>query len=149
MWLVKKVPRVEGADLKEFIRFCAVGILNTAVDFAVFSLLTLWNVPLLAAHCVSYSCGILNSFFLNRSWTFRRLGNIGGQLSRFVVLNLITLTVTSGLLLYMRERWGLPVLSGKLIATGASVILNYTGNRLWVFSLAIYDRRLKEREWEL
>jgi putative flippase GtrA len=118
----------------EFIRFCMVGAVNTGVDFTVFAVLSNMRVQLLVAQCVSYTCGVLNSFLLNRTWTFRGSGRSSGQLIRFVALNLCTLSITYGLLVYFHQSLAWPLLLCKLVATGASVVINYAGSRLWIFS---------------
>ena len=118
----------------EFMRFCLVGTVNTGVDFTVFIVLSNMGVLLLVAQCVSYTCGIFNSFLLNRTWTFRERGQSLGQMIRFLVLNLCTLTITYGLLVYFHDHLAWPLLVCKLLATGASLVINYAGSRLWIFS---------------
>ena len=118
----------------EFAKFCSVGAVNTGVDFAVFAVLSNMGVLLLVAQCVSYSCGVLNSFLLNRSWTFRGSSQSSGQLIRFLALNVCTLSITYGLLVYCHHALTWPLLVCKVFATGASVVFNYAGSRLWIFS---------------
>ncbi len=118
----------------EFIRFCLVGALNTGVDFTVFTILSNLGVILLVAQCVSYTFGVLNSFLLNRTWTFRERSQSSGQLIRFFALNLATLTITYGLLVYFRYQLLWPLLVCKLGATGVSFVINFIGSRLWIFS---------------
>lgn len=55
-----------------FVRFCITGGLNTLVDFIVFFLAhrsLKW--PLIPSQVISYSAGILNSYCINRRWTFQ------------------------------------------------------------------------------
>ena len=118
----------------EFMRFCLVGAVNTGVDFTVFTVLSYMGVLLLVAQCISYTCGVLNSFLLNRTWTFRGRGQSARQLIRFLALNLGTLTITYGLLVYFHNSLAWPLLVCKLLATGASLGINYIGSRLWIFS---------------
>src|SRR5665648_459022 len=118
----------------EFMRFCMVGTVNTGVDFVIFAALSYMGVMLLVAQCVSYSCGVLNSFILNRNWTFPEHGQSSGKLIRFLVLNLCTLTITYGLLVYFHNVLAWPLLICKLLATVASLGINYVGSRLWIFS---------------
>ncbi|MDR3583798.1 MAG: GtrA family protein [Desulfosporosinus sp.] len=118
----------------EFMRFCLVGAVNTGVDLTVFTVLSNLGVLLLVAQCVSYTCGVLNSFLLNRTWTFRGRGQSRGQLIRFLALNLGTLATTYGLLVYFHNHLAWPLLVCKLVATGASLGINYAGSRLWIFT---------------
>jgi putative flippase GtrA len=115
------------------LKFGIVGLLNTGVDFAVFTVLTLWDVPLLIAQCISYACGVLNSFIMNRTWTFQHRGQYTRQLIKFIAVNLLTLLITYGLLVFFNQYVGWTMLFSKLIATGMSLIVNFAGSRLWVF----------------
>ncbi len=105
-----------------------VGAVNTGVDFAVFAVLSNMGVLLLVAQGISYTCGVLN-----RTWTFRGRGQFSIQFIRFSALNLCTLSLTYGLLVYIHHALGWPLLASKVIATGASVVINYAGSRLWIF----------------
>lgn len=118
----------------EFMKFCLIGAVNTGVDFTAFTVLSNMGVILLVAQSVSYTCGVLNSFLLNRTWTFRGCAQSSGQLIRFLALNLGTLTITYGLLVYFHNSLAWPLLVCKLVATGASLVINYLGSRLWIFS---------------
>jgi putative flippase GtrA len=127
----------------EFLRFCVVGSLNTGIDFTVFAVLFGWGVALLPAHIISYGCGILNSFWLNRKWTFKEkadrltlesdTGRSLRQMVQFMALNLLTLGLTYELLIWVHNNWGWPMLMSRLFAIGASLAINFAGSRLWVF----------------
>lgn len=125
---------------QEFLSFCLVGGLNTGIDFAVFALLFAWEVPLLPAHVLSYGCGILNSFWLNRKWTFKDQVNRSSfaskslrQMVQFIGLNLVSLALTYVLLVWVHDTWGWTMLLSRLFAITASLAINFAGSRLWVF----------------
>ncbi|WP_195575767.1 GtrA family protein [Paenibacillus sp. 1001270B_150601_E10] len=120
-------------SLRSFIRFGLVGVVNTGVDFAVFSLLTWWQTPWLIAQIVAYSCGVLNSFLMNRTWTFKQEGPWNKGLIRFILLNVCTLGVTSLCILLLHEQFGLSMLVSKAAATVIGVLVNFAGSRWWVF----------------
>jgi putative flippase GtrA len=125
----------------ELLKFGVVGAVNTGIDFSVFAFLFTLGIPLLPAHSLAYACGILNSFLLNKKWTFKQSGQAKvkqkdqslGQLVKFVSLNLFTLLVTYVLLVWFSNNLGLPMLLSRLFAVGASFALNFTGSRFWVF----------------
>lgn len=120
-------------SLRSFIIFGLVGIVNTGVDIAVFTLLTWWQLPWLAAQAIAYGCGVLNSFLMNRKWTFKQQGALMKGLLRFVLLNLLTLGVTSVCMLLLHERLGISLWISKGVATLLGVVLNFIGSRFWVF----------------
>lgn len=119
----------------QFLRFCTVGAGNTAVDFTVFSLLTLAGAPYLLAQALSYLAGVVNSYFLNRKWTFQvdRKASIP-EAAGFLTVTGLSLLVTSGLIFLLRDAGHLNLWLSKIAATGAGVIVNFAGNRLWIFA---------------
>lgn len=123
---------VDNARLK-FIRYCAVGVINTGVDFGMFFFLSILGFPLLPSQCIAYFCGFLNSFFLNRKWTFQSYGPSGRQLIRFLGLNLFVLTLTYGMLAWFHYELQWPILVSKIAATLLCTGVSYLGSRLWVF----------------
>lgn len=124
----------------QFVKFHAVGVLNTALDFVVFTLLTFLSLNVLIAQCLSYSVGIVNSYLFHNYWTFAnkdgRFKNNprGGQVFRFVLLNLTSLGISLLLLKGIHEVLGFDVLLSKVIVTFFTTILNFVGSKRWVFT---------------
>lgn len=126
------------AGVIQFIKFNAVGLLNTLIDFAIFTLfhsLGMINTP---AQIISYSAGTANSFFWNKKVTFRdrSAGKEGFdrlQLVRFIVLNLVVLGISVLLMHLLTDSFGIQVLIAKVLVTFVTVIINFFGSRMWVF----------------
>jgi putative flippase GtrA len=120
--------------MRQFIKFNFVGLLNTALDFAVFTLLTWLGVYYILAQCISYGVGMINSYTLNKYWTFAQKGRLEPkQAFRFIMLNLGSLLLSLGLLAIFRDQWMMKVLLAKLLTTVITTLVNYAGNKLWVF----------------
>ena len=67
-----RVPAV----LVQFVKFGIVGISNTLITFAVYTvLLKVFGVWYLAASAIGFVVGAINGFLLNRRWTFA--GHVG------------------------------------------------------------------------
>jgi putative flippase GtrA len=119
----------------QFVKFNLVGIMNTAVDFAVFTLLTFLGMQYLIAQVISYSCGIVNSYLWNKFWTFQqKKGFSSAEVLKFIIVNIVSLGVSLFFLYIFRDKVGLHVLVSKLIATLLAVIVNFAGNKFWVFT---------------
>ena len=118
-----------------FVRFCITGGLNTLVDFGVFWCLTaLLAVNPYLAQVLSYSAGILNSYCINRTWTFGSQNRFfSGEMVRFLAVNLIVLAASVGTIALFTGQLGLPVLLAKLFTTGITIVLGFALNRLLVF----------------
>lgn len=118
-----------------FIKFALVGVLNTLIDFVVYALLTTIGVNYILAQWISYSAGILNSYVMNRKWTFERKEKSSKrEVISFVIVNLITLSLTSFLLTVLYNKWGVALLLSKLLITIVSVGINFIGTKLFVFT---------------
>lgn len=119
----------------KFIKFNIVGVMNTALDLGIFALLTWIGVGEGLAKTVSYSCGVLNSYFWNSRWTFKQEHKKSvREFLLFVLVNLVSYAVAR-IVLQGSLTW-LHIENANvrnLIATPASVIVNFIGNRLFVF----------------
>ncbi|MFP6742694.1 MAG: GtrA family protein [Alphaproteobacteria bacterium] len=108
------------------VRFGVVGVAKTAIDFALFALLyyvALW--PLLAANAVAYGVAVINSYVLNKYWTFGdtsrgRTAVLRGLL--FVALNLVGLGLASAAI------WLLAQFLHPLVAKAGSIAVTFTWN---------------------
>ncbi|MBR6736413.1 MAG: GtrA family protein [Oscillospiraceae bacterium] len=131
MRIDKNDPRI--AELWRFVKFGITGVMNTAVDFFVFTVLSWVGVGIYLAQVISYSAGMLNSYIVNRKWTFQSKGSfVSAQMIKFVVVNLALLCV-SLVVLKTATGFGLHKLIAKLCATAVTMVLGFIINRLWVF----------------
>lgn len=115
-------------------KFVIVGGINTAIDFGVLFALTFFGIDKIIANYISTSCGLIFSFFANRSFTFKtNNGDIKKQLFGFIPITLIGLWILQPIVI-----WGVTSLLSstirnetlllfvaKLFATVASLTWNY------------------------
>ena len=136
-------------------RFALVGCVNFCVSFLVFyfsyhylplreivaSLHSSADGPFhelridgAAANVLAYLAGMVNSFFLNRSWTFRAAGNPTGQVVRFVLVSLFSLTLSTVTVFRFVDMQGYPELAVWIPLAMVIMVLNYLGCRHWAFA---------------
>lgn len=121
--------------LLEFVKFNLVGIVNTLVDFAVFTVLTFFGTHYMLSQVISYSCGVVNSFIMNKYWTFGAKSTPhGDEILKFIAVNVVSLGVSLTVLYPLKPQLG--VFSAKIIATLFSMMVNFLGSKLWVFKRA-------------
>lgn len=118
------------------LKFLAVGVLNTLVDAGLYLALTRWlglaGLPALAK-TVSYGAGVLNSFFWNRSWTFRS-GVAGlGTFVAFGLANLAALALNGGVMHLGLNVLGLPEAVAFVAVTGATFLWNFGISKFIIF----------------
>lgn len=117
------------------IKFALVGVVNTSIDLAVYALLTWCGLNYIIAQCISYSAGVLNSYMMNRKWTFERKGKGSNrEFFAFIGVNLISLVLTSLLLTLFYQWLGISLLISKLLVTAVSIGTNYIGTKQFVFT---------------
>src|ERR1700726_3592253 len=62
---------ISGAVILQFLKFGIVGVSNTLLFFATYTLLLkVFGVWYLAASAIGFAVGAVNGFLLNRKWTF-------------------------------------------------------------------------------
>lgn len=124
-----------------FLRFALVGCVNFVVSFAVFYL-TLTTLPRLGvtgpvaaiANVLAYAAGMINSFLLNRSFTFRADENAPRQALRFAVLNAASLATGTAVMYALVDVAGCNALAVWTPLTAALVVANYLGCKHWAFA---------------
>ncbi|WP_168122076.1 GtrA family protein [Paenibacillus sp. HB172176] len=131
--------------LLQFIAFGFIGVLNTSVDFTVFALLNWLSVHYAVAQVCGYSAGMLNSYLLNSSITFRRKvakdvvsvkrrSMDYKQALRFLLWNLMMLALSVALLAAVAQWLAIRPLLAKAVITVLIVFVNFYGSKKWVFA---------------
>lgn len=131
--------------MREIVLFLAVGILNTAVDFAVLNLLIAlthyhggpW---LLVFNSISFLAAVINSYIWNGRITFRHHERGDAwRFLRFVALNAVGLGINSLTVWFMTPLMDtlfsivVAVNVSKVLATVFSLIWNYISIKRWIF----------------
>src|SRR5947209_7978835 len=102
----------------QFIKFGIVGVSNTLITFAVYTLLLkVFGVWYLAASAVGFVVGATNGFLLNRRWTFA--GHVGDSFTpvRWAVVQTGGLAINEGLLYVFVHDASLDKLLSQAFAT--------------------------------
>jgi len=120
------------------LRFSTVGIVNTIIDIAVFTVIvSLTSWPAYAAQCLGYAAGMLNSFAMNKVWTFRRFdagSSMVGEALRFFAVNAFSMVVSSSTMWMLTDIIGFTALISKSVIILLTLVINYAGYRFWVFT---------------
>lgn len=126
----------------QIFRFLVVGITATITDAGTYGLLlaSVLDGRYAAAKSISFLAGTTVSYVLNKRWTFGSTASDPRQTVQFVVLYGLTFVVNVAVntsLVHVGLRAGLAeamAASGAfLTATAISTVLNFIGQKLWVF----------------
>jgi putative flippase GtrA len=124
-------------------RFVVVGGSNFVVSFSAFygafHYLPLggWNGRGALANVLAYAAGMINSFLLNRTWTFRARGPVAVHALRFTALNAATLLFSTGAVHLLVDRAGWPALAVWLPLTLVILVTHYLGMKHWAFEARV------------
>lgn len=133
----------KNSDFTKFLRFAVTGGINTLVDFLVYSVVLYYGMGLYLAQIAGYSVGTLNSYCINRKWTFQS-GNhfFGSELFKFIAANLLTLLLSLAILPMLSTAFPQEILvKGHNIAPNLikiplvafTLCANFILSRVWVF----------------
>ena len=135
--------------IKQISKFVIVGVINTGIDFAVLNAL-LFSTKiysgrwLILFNSISFSAAVINSYFLNKYWTFKSQNvedSKAKQFSQFLIISVIGISIndaivyglatfTSPLFGFSAQMW---TNVAKLFATAASMVWNFIGYKFIVF----------------
>jgi putative flippase GtrA len=148
------------AVLVQFVQFCLVGALSTALNELLFNLFLSHKLDLNLSYILAFCIAVTNGFFLNRAWTFRRArsSKMERQYTMFFAVNIVGLglswavmRVVGAWLLHagwaesqalLLQQWlqkpvdpsNLAHSIGVLAATPPCAVWNFSANKLWTFS---------------
>ncbi|MGO9206333.1 MAG: GtrA family protein [Candidatus Limnocylindrales bacterium] len=123
------------ANWLQLVRFGLVGGVGFIVNLAVYALFVhSAGVDYRVASVVAWLVAVLNNFVLNRHWTFDATeGRARFQAIRFLLVSLVAEVVSLALLTLFVEGAGFAKVPAQALAVGASMPLNFLGNKLWSF----------------
>jgi len=130
----------------QLFKFMLVGSLNTFIDFSALNLLMFifniafgWFYTLFKA--VSFTCGVVNSYFFNKFWTFRKFEKPkAGEFVKFYLITiiglLINVSVASFIVNIIGPQFGLSKIIwaniGAFIAVLVTFLWNFFGSKIIV-----------------
>jgi putative flippase GtrA len=118
----------------QFLKFGLVGVSNTVIAFAVYTvLLKVFGVWYLAASAIGFAVGATNGFLLNRRWTFA--DHVGDSLTpvRWAMVQGCGLGVNEGLLFLFVHEGKVDELLAQVGATAVVTVSTFFVNRAWTF----------------
>ena len=145
------------AAIRQFAVFFVIGCSAVAVDFLVYNYALEGLCPGCAdetnfkhyflnfnsadvAKAIGFMCGSLYTYYMNKRFTWKQRNRNNRRLARFFALYSVSFVMN-----IMGNKWALtwpdevvPLLKVKdsafLFATGLSVVINFLGQKLWVFN---------------
>ena len=127
--------------LTQAFRYALVGVSNTLIDAATYYTLTralgLATLPVLAKG-LAYAIGMTNSFYWNRTWTFRAKDTIYRvpiwlAAFLFTLTHIVALGINAGVMALSLNLLHVPEIVALILATAAAFGWNFFLNKWVVF----------------
>lgn len=114
--------RIQGSKV---VKFIVSGGGAATVEYGLFAILSVLHTPLVIAHTVSFLCGLIISFTLNKVWVFSSRGNIKRQLISYGILASVNIVIGNCFIWILVEHSVVHALLAKLIVMSALSLWNY------------------------
>jgi putative flippase GtrA len=123
------------ANLKQFITFSIIGVINTLIHYGVFIiLLNTTKLHYLLSSTIGYFIGIINSYILNKNITFKsKSKNHLAEFFKFVAVNIMALAVNLLILKSLVDILELAPEFAQVFGILGSLTANFLGNKIWTF----------------
>lgn len=131
--------------LSQLIRFAITGFINTLIDFGLFNLMVILSgahstFAITLINTLAVSLAVINSFFINRSWTFPEHDRNNRQFQRFIAASVMGIIINSATVSLL-SNWSLlsgfaPLLVLNAAKTAGALLSagwNFLAYRNWVF----------------
>lgn len=130
------------------LRFAAIGLLNTAIDFGLLFIFKALGIPVLVANILSTSIAFSLSFTLNKKYTFKTTDtNVKREIALFIAVTLFGLWVLQGAVIWLvspaiasvfHVNDQTTLLIAKLAATVVSMLWNY-----FMYDRVVFKKEVK------
>jgi len=121
--------------IKKIIKYCISGGTGAIIDFGLYSILIyFFSTNYLVSNLISFSCGTLTTYYLQKNWTFQYKTNKKGTVFQRYVLALIgTYILNTGLLFFFIDSLNINIFAAKALQIAISTVWGYSINSIYVF----------------
>jgi putative flippase GtrA len=118
----------------QWLRFATVGASNTLLSWCLYAVLEHIGIHYLLASGLAFATGALNSYALNRRWTFRSRGRHAPEIARFGAVQCIGLALDVCLLYVLVHQVGIDHLIAQALVFPVASVVTFTLSRRWAFA---------------
>lgn len=122
------------AVLAQWLRFALVGGSNTLLSWCAFAGLERLGLHYLLASALAFAAGAVNSYVLNRRWTFASRGQWVPELARFAIVQAVGLGIDVVALFALVHGTGTPHLLAQALVFPLASVTTFALSRRWAFA---------------
>ena len=124
-------------NFSEGLKYLGVGMGAVGIDFVSYMLMS--GIDPSIAKGLSYILGACFVFFANKYWTFQSKHAVHREVWKFAMLYFLTFSANVGIHAVLLNL-GAHKLVGFTFATGFSIVVNYMGQKFWVFKGQVHAK---------
>ncbi len=137
-WFVKLVKGSRPEDMgayRQFVRFCAVGVLNTIIGWGIYYIFIIINTDYyLIGNVVGFVVSVLNAYFWSRRYVFEiKNDNRGLTLVKTFISYGLTLGLSTVLLYITVDMMHISAFIAPVICMLVTIPLNFILNKFWAY----------------
>ena len=131
---MKKKTHLNNTYLVQGSRFMLVGVLNGVIGLGTtYAAYNLFNVPYPLANVLGYTLGLINSFILNKKWTFQSKKDPKKEIILFLLIFGVSYSLNLGSVVVSVELLHLDPNLAQLVGIFFYTSSNFFGNKLLTF----------------
>jgi putative flippase GtrA len=127
--------------IDQFLKYGIVGVCNTLITAVVIWILMKCTPATdVEANAVGYIAGLINSFVLNKKWTFHSKGRWTSGAVKFLVVFAVCYMIQLGFLVFILEPYlDIDPFYKQLLAMGLYTVINFIMNKFYTFNHKITE----------
>lgn len=131
---MQKIKNLVYSSTKQLIRFGIVGVINTIITISIiFILSNIYNVYYIISNGVGYIAGFINSFLMNKFWTFQSKGNVLKESYWFIIVFFISYGIQLLILYYLHESLKINENLSQILSMIFYTLVNFILNKFLTF----------------
>ena len=119
--------------IKQFIKFALIGVLNTGIYYTLYLLLLWLGFHYIFAATVGTVAGMINSYVLNKIFTFRSTNKNISEKVKFLIVNAVQYLCSVLTIHICIAYFNISAELAGLVAVPIGMIIGFLGNKFWTF----------------
>ena len=129
----KEMTEEQEKGFIQFVKFCLVGVSNTAVSLIVYYGFVLVNERLyIVGNTAGFILSVLNAYFWNSRFVFKKRDEKAKTIGKTFLAYSVNLLISTGILYLIVDILHISELIAPLINLVVTLPINYLLNKLWV-----------------
>lgn len=114
---------------RNFILYCLIGVSGVALDLIIYFILVNLDIPGTIASFVSVSIAIINNFFLNAYFNFKKRDHLLARFASFFTVGSIGTIISVGFIFVLHQIFATDEITAKVISIPFVILMQYYFNK--------------------